>query len=59
MVGAGLALDSIFYVLAALGLLGLVLTLLVPVGRPRELRSTLIEPTPAVVARSAEPVGKV
>src|SRR3954453_20791373 len=59
LVGAGLALDSIFYVLAALGLLGLVLTLLVPVGRPRELRSTLIEPTPAVGARSAEPVGKV
>ena len=60
LVGAGLALDSIFYVLAALGLLGLVLTLLVPVARhPRELRSTLIEPTPAVVARSAEPVGKV
>jgi hypothetical protein len=30
----------------------------VPVARrPRELRSTLIEPTPAVVARSAEPVG--
>ena len=49
LVGAGLALDSIFYVLAGLGLLGLVLTLLVPVARrPRELRSTLIEPTAAV-----------
>ena len=51
LVGAGLALDSIFYVLAALGLLGLVLTLLVPVARrPRELRSTLIEPLAAAAA---------
>src|SRR3954467_1987672 len=55
LVGAGLALDSIFYVLAALGLLGLVLTLLVPVGRPRELRSTLIEPSPSAGGRAPPP----
>jgi AAHS family benzoate transporter-like MFS transporter len=54
LVGAGLALDSIFYVLAGLALLGFVLTLLVPVARQRELRSTIIEPTPSTV-RSAEP----
>ena len=53
LIGAGLALNSIFYFLAGLGLLGLVLTLLVPVAyRPRELRSTNIEPTPAVAART-------
>ena len=56
LVGAGLALNSIFYILAALGLLGLVLTLLVPMGhRPQEPRSTGIEPAPpaAGVAGSA------
>jgi AAHS family benzoate transporter-like MFS transporter len=54
LVGAGLALNSIFYILAGLGLLGLVLTLLVPVAhRPRELRATIIEPTPSVAAQPA------
>lgn len=33
MIGAGLALDSIFYVLAGLGVLGMLLTLLVPMAR--------------------------
>jgi len=33
MIGAGLQLDAIFYVLAGLGLLGVVLTLLVPMAR--------------------------
>jgi MFS transporter, AAHS family, benzoate transport protein len=55
LVGAGFALDSIFYVLAGLALLGLLLTLLVPVRRSRELHSTVIEPTPAIPARPAEP----
>ncbi len=32
LIGAGFALDSIFYVLAALGVLGVVLTLLIPVS---------------------------
>jgi AAHS family benzoate transporter-like MFS transporter len=54
LVGAGLALDSIFYILAGLGLLGLLLTLLVPVARrPREVRSTLVEPAPSPAARTA------
>ena len=35
LIGAGLALNSIFYVLAGMALLGLVLTLLVPVARRR------------------------
>ena len=44
LISAGLALDSIFYVLAGLGLLGLVLTLLVPVARGREVTTITIEP---------------
>ena len=60
LIGAGLALDSIFYVLAGMGLLGLLLTLLVPVaGSPRDLHSTLIEPTPRAqrgkIAAAASP----
>jgi MFS transporter, AAHS family, benzoate transport protein len=51
LLSGGFALDTIFYVLAALGLLGLLLTLLVPISRvPRELHSTLIEPTPKAAA---------
>ena len=51
LIGGGFALNSIFYVLAGLGLLGVLLTLLVPISRaPRELRSTFIEPTARVVA---------
>jgi len=46
LIGGGFALDSIFYVLAGLGMLGLVLTLLVPPARGlRDLHSTRIEPT--------------
>ena len=44
LLGAGLALDSIFFVLAGLCLLGLVLTLLVPVARGREVTTITIEP---------------
>jgi AAHS family benzoate transporter-like MFS transporter len=48
LIGAGLALDSIFYVLAGLGVVGLLLTLLVPVAhRPREVTTTRVEPTRA------------
>jgi len=62
LIGGGFALNSIFYVLAGLGLLGLLLTLMVPIARaPHELRTTRIEPTPqaalgkvaAVVPRKA------
>ncbi len=45
---AGFELNAIFYVLAGLGLLGLLLTLLEPTGR-HELHSTRIEPTPHAV----------
>jgi len=60
LIGAGLALDSIFYVLAGIGVLGLLLTLLVPVAdSPRDLHSTLIEPTPRAqrgkIAAAASP----
>jgi AAHS family benzoate transporter-like MFS transporter len=48
LIGAGLALDSIFYVLAGLALFGAVLTLLVPIARrPHEVTTTRIEPTSA------------
>jgi AAHS family benzoate transporter-like MFS transporter len=43
LIGAGLALSSIFYVLAGLCVLGLVITLLVPVAR-REVTTITIEP---------------
>ena len=47
LIGAGLALDSIFYILAGIGVLGVLLTLLVPAARGAlELHSTAIEPTP-------------
>jgi AAHS family benzoate transporter-like MFS transporter len=53
LISAGLALNSIFYVLAGLGLLGLVLTLLVPVARGREVTTITIEPaTPGGVAEA-------
>jgi len=48
LIGAGLALDSIFYVLSGLALVGVVLTLLVPVARrPHEVTTIRLEPTPA------------
>jgi MFS transporter, AAHS family, benzoate transport protein len=58
LIAGGFALNSIFYVLVGLGLLGLVLTLLVPIAKgPRELRSTFIEPTGALgnAAAAARP----
>jgi AAHS family benzoate transporter-like MFS transporter len=48
LISAGFELNAIFYVLAGLGLLGLLLTLLVPTGR-HEIHSILIEPTPHAV----------
>jgi AAHS family benzoate transporter-like MFS transporter len=51
MIGAGLKLDSIFYVLAGLGLLGVMLTLLVPVARAQVAqRPARTEPVAAPVA---------
>ncbi|WP_235024616.1 MFS transporter [Caballeronia arvi] len=46
LISAGLALNSIFYVLAVIGIVGVVLTLLVPRARgPRELDAASIEPS--------------
>ena len=39
LVAAGLALNSIFYILAAIALLGMILTLLVPTRRTRDAAS--------------------
>ena len=51
LIGAGLATNSIFYVLAGLGVLGALLTLLVPaVRRARAMHSTPIEPSVTVPA---------
>ena len=51
MIGAGFNLDSIFYVLAGLGLLGVMLTLLVPMVRSQmDQRAVRAEPVPAPVA---------
>jgi MFS transporter, AAHS family, benzoate transport protein len=48
LIGAGLALDSIFYVLAGLGLIGAILTVLVPIAkRAHEIHSVHVEPTVA------------
>lgn len=45
LIAAGLALNSIFYILAAIAAVGVVLTLLVPIRRSLDLHSTLIEPS--------------
>jgi AAHS family benzoate transporter-like MFS transporter len=45
LVAAGLALNAIFYILAAIAVLGVILTLLVPPRRTPELHSTPIEPS--------------
>lgn len=47
LVGAGLALNATFYILAGLGLLGLLLTLLVPVARHPQRHIPPVEPAPA------------
>jgi AAHS family benzoate transporter-like MFS transporter len=45
LIAAGFALNSIFYILAAIALLGMILTLLVPVRRTRDVQATSIEPS--------------
>ncbi len=50
LIGAGLALDAIFYVLAGLGVVGMLLTLLVPMERSQS------QPAPRGAAPSPQPV---
>lgn len=47
MIGAGLALDAMFYVLAGLAVLGAMLTLLVPMARAQREQRLAIAPAPA------------
>jgi hypothetical protein len=48
LIGAGLALNSIFYVLTGIAVLGFLLTVLVPRTRgPREVATAVVEPTRA------------
>ena len=54
LVAAGLALNSIFYILASVALLGVILTLLVPTRRTHDLHSTPIEPSAAAADRVAQ-----
>jgi MFS transporter, AAHS family, benzoate transport protein len=55
LIGAGLSTNAIFYVLAGLGVLGVLLTLLVPHRQgPRELHSTPIEPSATVTLVTPE-----
>jgi len=55
LIGAGLSTNSIFYVLAGLGVLGVLLTLLVPgVHRARELHSIPIEPSGTATGTTAQ-----
>jgi AAHS family benzoate transporter-like MFS transporter len=56
LLAAGLAVNSIFYVLAGVAVLGVILTLLVPnAHRPKDIHSTPIEPT--VPTGNPEPLG--
>lgn len=58
MIGAGFQLDSIFCVLAGLGLLGVMLTLLVPMARSQVVSKparSASAPAPAVVAAPLQP----
>jgi MFS transporter, AAHS family, benzoate transport protein len=48
LVAAGFALNSIFYILAGIAVVGVILTLLVPIRRTLDLHSTPIEPSPGV-----------
>jgi AAHS family benzoate transporter-like MFS transporter len=55
LIASGLALNSIFYVLAGMALVGTLLTLLVPVARrSRDLHPTRIEPTRSVAIETVE-----
>jgi MFS transporter, AAHS family, benzoate transport protein len=56
LIAAGLALDSIFFVLAVIALAGTILTVLVPTAhRPLDLHPTPIEPSGTVTAGAGRP----
>ncbi|MGE0298824.1 MFS transporter [Pseudonocardia sp.] len=56
LIAAGLSTNSIFYVLAGLSVLGVLLTLLVPRARgPRDLHPTAIEPSRTATSVTSEP----
>jgi len=57
LIGAGFALNSIFFILAGLALFGALLTLLVPVRHTHELHRTPIEPSAAVAGQDVAPAG--
>lgn len=50
LAGGGFALETIFYILAALAVIGVVITLLVPASKTMEVKTTLVEPTRSVAA---------
>jgi MFS transporter, AAHS family, benzoate transport protein len=58
LIGAGFALNSIFYILAGLAFFGMLLTLLVPVRHTHELHRTPIEPSAAVAKQDVTPAGR-
>jgi AAHS family benzoate transporter-like MFS transporter len=62
LVAAGLALNSIFFILAGIALFGTLLTLLVPTRHTQDLVATSIEPsaaapTPGVPQAGGQPTG--
>lgn len=54
LVAAGLALNSIFFILAGIALLGVILTLLVPTRRAETLAAVPVEPSAAVTGPAAD-----
>jgi AAHS family benzoate transporter-like MFS transporter len=50
LAGGGFALETIFYILASLGVLGVLLTLLVPMPRTHDLHPIAIEPSSPLAA---------
>lgn len=58
LIAAGLSTNSIFYVLAVLALVGMLLTLFVPIRHVHDLHSTPIEPSGAVAAPGVAPAGR-
>jgi len=54
LAGGGFALETIFYVLASIGVFGVLLTLLVPSAKGKtEVKATVIEPTQKPVAQAS------